>query len=53
MALAILRALQCVALTGFSVAVFSMMASFFSADSGAMREGRVLSRSRPGTPSSM
>jgi hypothetical protein len=37
----------------FSVAVFSIMASFFSAGNGAMRERRVLSRSRPDTPSLM
>ncbi len=52
-AFAILRALQCVALSGLSVAVFLITASFVSADSGGLRPGRVLSRSNPSTPSSM
>ena len=50
-ALAIVRTLQCVALAGVAVAVFASTASFTSAGSGAVPGSRVLSRSRPSTPS--
>src|SRR5262249_44494242 len=51
-AFAIDRVLQCVAFGGGCIVVVSTF-SFTSADSGFLREGRVLSRRRPSTPVSM
>jgi hypothetical protein len=50
-ALAIVRALQCVALGSVSVAVFARTASRVSDDSGAVPGNRVLSRRRASMPS--
>ena len=49
--LAMVRTLQCVPLVGISFAVFVNTLSFTSAARGFLREGRVLSRSSPSTPS--
>ncbi len=50
-AFAIVRTLQCVASGGVSFAVLASTLRFIAADSGARPGGRVLSRSRPSTPS--
>ena len=49
---AIRARLQCVALGGVSCTVLAMTFSRVSMDSGGTRDGRVLSRLRPATPSS-
>lgn len=50
-AAAIISAVQCVVSPGASVRVIDTTRSVTSGLSGAMREGRVLSRSNPSTPS--
>jgi len=49
---AIVARLQCVALGGVSCTVFAITLSRISRGSGGTREGRVLSRLSPATPSS-
>ena len=49
---AIIVRLQCVALDGVSCTVFAITVNRISLGSGGTREGRVLSRLSPGTPSS-
>jgi len=49
---AIIARLRCVALGGVSCTVFARIFRRFSRGSGGTREGRVLSRLSPGTPSS-
>lgn len=49
---AIVARLQCVALDGASCTVFAITLSRTSLGSGGTREGRVLSRLSPATPSS-
>jgi len=51
-AFAMAAAVQCVASCGGSAAVSATTLSITSWPSGATREGRVLSRKRPSTPSS-
>jgi len=52
-AAAIIAAVQCVVSPGGSVSVSAATRSTTSGPSGGMRDGRVLSRRRPSTPSSM
>ena len=52
-AFAIMAPVQCVASPGGSASVSATTRAATSAPSGGMREGRVLSRSRPSTPSAM
>ena len=52
-ALAIMAPVQWVASPGGSLSVRATMRSASSSPSGGMREGRVLSRSKPSTPSRM
>ena len=52
MASAIRARLQCVALSGGSCTVLVITFSLVSMGNGGTREGRVLSRLRPATPSS-
>ena len=52
MASAISARLQCVALGGVSCTVFAITLSLVVMGSGGTRDGRVLSRLRPSTPSS-
>jgi hypothetical protein len=52
-ACAIMAAVQCVVSAGGSVSVNATTRSATSGPSGATRKGRVLSRNRPSTPSSM
>jgi hypothetical protein len=47
------RTLHCVASAGTSVAVFASTFCFTASDNGGVPGGRVLSRSKPSTPSSM
>jgi len=49
---AIIARLRCAALGGVSCTVFARIFRRFSRGSGGTREGRVLSRLSPGTPSS-
>ena len=53
LALAMAAAVQCVTSPGGSVSVSATTRAATSAPSGGMRDGRVLSRSRPSTPSGM
>ena len=50
---AIAAEVQCVVSPGGSVCVAATTRASTSVPSGGMRDGRVLSRSRPGTPSAM
>ena len=52
-AFAMLARLQCVAFGGDVFAVFANTLSFTFSGKGGLRDGRVLSRLRPSTPSSM